>query len=167
MIHISYVSTHWHAASSAHHVSNAALHEPQCHRSTLLTYMCSAIGSLYAACTCQIPCPKHCECHKLQAYLTHHHAPLCNDWLASATQLCAPREVVLQQLWREEEDGTFIVLLHSTKHRKASLPPASWSWWQPIRAEVPLPLLLHCLFLCPVALVILQASCGTHSLHLP
>lgn len=56
-----------------------------------------------------------------------------------AVQLCAPREVVLQQMWREEEDGTFIVLLHSTKHRKASLPPASWSWWQPIRAEVRLP----------------------------
>ena len=51
-------------------------------------------------------------------------------------QMCAPREVVLQQMWREEEDGTFIVLLHSTKHRKASMPPPSWSWWQPIRAQV-------------------------------
>ena len=51
-------------------------------------------------------------------------------------QMCAPREVVLQQMWREEDDGTFIVLLHSTKHRKASMPPPSWSWWQPIRAEV-------------------------------
>lgn len=51
-------------------------------------------------------------------------------------QLCAPREVVLQQMWREEEDGTFIVLLHSTKHRKASMPAPSWSWWQPIRAQV-------------------------------
>ncbi len=50
--------------------------------------------------------------------------------------MCAPREVVLQQMWREEEDGTFIVLLHSTKHRRAAMPPASWSWWQPIRAQV-------------------------------
>lgn len=53
-----------------------------------------------------------------------------------ALQMCAPREVVLQQMWREEEDGTFIVLLHSTKHRRAATPPASWSWWQPIRAQV-------------------------------
>lgn len=54
----------------------------------------------------------------------------------SVMQLCAPREVVLQQMWREEDDGTFIVLLHSTKHRKASMPAPSWSWWQPIRAQV-------------------------------
>ncbi|KAL0043136.1 hypothetical protein WJX79_010214 [Trebouxia sp. C0005] len=54
----------------------------------------------------------------------------------AANTMCAPREVVLQQMWREEEDGTFIVLLHSTKHRKAAMPPASWSWWQPIRAQM-------------------------------
>ncbi|KAL3141693.1 hypothetical protein ABBQ32_004380 [Trebouxia sp. C0010 RCD-2024] len=54
----------------------------------------------------------------------------------AAHTMCAPREVVLQQMWREEEDGTFIVLLHSTKHRKASMPPPSWSWWQPIRAQM-------------------------------
>ena len=61
-----------------------------------------------------------------------------------ALQMCAPREVVLQQMWREEEDGTFIVLLHSTKHRRAATPPASWSWWQPIRAQV-------CPLACPSA----------------
>ena len=61
-----------------------------------------------------------------------------------ALQMCAPREVVLQQMWREEEDGTFIVLLHSTKHRRAAMPPASWSWWQPIRAQV-------CPSACPLA----------------
>lgn len=62
-----------------------------------------------------------------------------------ALQMCAPREVVLQQMWREEEDGTFIVLLHSTKHRRAAMPPASWSWWQPIRAQV---CLLACYLTC-------------------
>ena len=60
--------------------------------------------------------------------------------------MCAPREVVLQQMWREEDDGTFIVLLHSTKHRKASMPPPSWSWWQPVRAQVgPPPVSAHIL----------------------
>ncbi|DBA89089.1 hypothetical protein WJX77_009682 [Trebouxia sp. C0004] len=54
----------------------------------------------------------------------------------AANTMCAPRELVLQQMWREEEDGTFIVLLHSTKHRRAAMPPASWSWWQPIRAQM-------------------------------
>lgn len=34
-------------------------------------------------------------------------------------RLCAPREMVLLRSWRQDADGTFIVLYQSTTHRKA------------------------------------------------
>ena len=50
-------------------------------------------------------------------------------------QFCAPRETVIQQTWREEEDGTITVLGHSVESQNA---PRSngWSWYSPVRAEV-------------------------------
>ena len=53
-------------------------------------------------------------------------------------QVCAPREMVVEQTWREEEDGTVIVLFHTTRHRDAREAPRTWfgSWWQPVRAQV-------------------------------
>ena len=58
-------------------------------------------------------------------------------WL-TAVQVCAPREMVVEQTWREEEDGTVIVLFHTTRHRYAREAPRAWfgSWWQPVRAQV-------------------------------
>ena len=55
-----------------------------------------------------------------------------------ALQVCAPREMVVEQTWREEEDGTVIVLFHTTRHRYAREAPRTWfgSWWQPVRAQV-------------------------------
>ncbi|KAK9823769.1 hypothetical protein WJX72_005371 [[Myrmecia] bisecta] len=52
------------------------------------------------------------------------------------SKVCAAREVVVQQTWREDDDGTFIVLMRSTKHRKAREPSAGWLGYQPIRAQV-------------------------------
>ena len=58
-------------------------------------------------------------------------------WLV-VVQVCAPREMVVEQTWREEEDGTVIVLFHTTRHRYAREAPRTWfgSWWQPVRAQV-------------------------------
>lgn len=47
------------------------------------------------------------------------------------SQLCAPREVVIQQTWRAESDGSYIVLVQSVDH-PAVRPEASSS----VRAEV-------------------------------
>eukprot|EP00891_Asterochloris_glomerata_P006240 jgi/Astpho2/6240/fgenesh1_pg.00088_%23_51_t len=55
-----------------------------------------------------------------------------------AGKVCAPREMVVEQTWREEEDGTVIVLFHTTRHRYAREAPRTWfgSWWQPVRAQI-------------------------------
>jgi hypothetical protein len=34
-------------------------------------------------------------------------------------RLCAPRELVMLRSWRQDADGTYIVLYQSTNHRKA------------------------------------------------
>jgi hypothetical protein len=34
-------------------------------------------------------------------------------------RLCAPRELVMLRSWRQDADGTYIVLYQSTQHRKA------------------------------------------------
>lgn len=48
----------------------------------------------------------------------------------------APREMVLLRTWRQDEDGTYIVLYQSTKHR-AARPVGGWGWKRAVRAEVP------------------------------
>jgi hypothetical protein len=48
----------------------------------------------------------------------------------------APREMVLLRTWRQDEDGTYIVLYQSTKHR-AARPVGGWGWKSAVRAEVP------------------------------
>ena len=72
---------------------------------------------------------------------------LCTASLASFTQparsvqhvwhllrrLCAPREVVLLRTWRKDDDGTYIVLYQSTKHRAV---PVSKGWGGPVRVQV-------------------------------
>ena len=46
-------------------------------------------------------------------------------------------QAVLEQTWRVEEDGTYIVLMQSTDHAMAPQYPGSWlNWFQPVRAEV-------------------------------
>ncbi|KAI3426288.1 hypothetical protein D9Q98_008661 [Chlorella vulgaris] len=52
-------------------------------------------------------------------------------------RLCAPRELVMLRSWRQDADGTYIVLYQSTNHRKAK--PAKtglFSWRAPVRAHV-------------------------------
>ena len=46
-------------------------------------------------------------------------------------------QAVVEQHWRQEEDGTFIVFMHSVRHHAAREAPLSyWSWYTPIRADV-------------------------------
>lgn len=46
-------------------------------------------------------------------------------------------KAVVEQHWRQEEDGTFVVFMHSVKHHAARPPPRRWfSWYRPIRAQV-------------------------------
>lgn len=46
-------------------------------------------------------------------------------------------QAVLEQTWRLDEDGTYIVLMQSTDHAKAPQQPSSMlSWYHPVRAEV-------------------------------
>ncbi|KAK9814451.1 hypothetical protein WJX72_006118 [[Myrmecia] bisecta] len=50
--------------------------------------------------------------------------------------MCAPREVVLQQSWREDEAGTFIVLFQSVTHPDAPEQGRPWyRWHAPIRSK--------------------------------
>ena len=53
-------------------------------------------------------------------------------------QVCAPRWGVLRQTWREEEDGTHIVLLHSADHPAAHSPPPAVPgfWLHPVPVTV-------------------------------
>jgi hypothetical protein len=52
--------------------------------------------------------------------------------------MCAPREVVIQQTWRVESDGSYIVLVQSVEH--PTVPPEASPH---VRAEVsPWPSLL-------------------------
>jgi hypothetical protein len=52
-------------------------------------------------------------------------------------QACAPRFAALQQTWREEEDGTHIVLLHSVDHPAAHAPPpVPGLWLHPVPCTV-------------------------------
>lgn len=52
-------------------------------------------------------------------------------------QMCAPRFSVLAQTWREDDDGTFIVLLRSADHPAAQNPPPVPGFWlQPVPVNV-------------------------------
>ncbi|KFM23600.1 hypothetical protein F751_2859 [Auxenochlorella protothecoides] len=58
-------------------------------------------------------------------------------WNASgiASSFLAPREIVLLRTFRRDEDGTYIVLYQSTRHR--SVPESrSWGWNAPVRVGV-------------------------------
>lgn len=50
--------------------------------------------------------------------------------------LCAPREAVMLRTWRRDEDGTFIVLYQSTKHRNARPSSDGWGWKRPVTVDV-------------------------------
>lgn len=55
----------------------------------------------------------------------------------SHPQVCAPRFSVLVQTWREDDDGTFIVLLRSADHPAVrSPPPVPGFWLQPVPVNV-------------------------------
>lgn len=54
------------------------------------------------------------------------------------TWLCSPREMVALRTWRKEPDGTYIILLQSSNHRKArQTTRSSWlPWKSSVRARV-------------------------------
>ncbi len=52
-------------------------------------------------------------------------------------QVAAPRTFQLQQHWRKEDDGSYIILFKSSQG--PTQPPkarSSWSWYQPVEAKV-------------------------------
>lgn len=45
--------------------------------------------------------------------------------------------MVLLRTWRKDEDGTYIVLYQSTKHRAVrEAAGGRWSWRKPVRVQV-------------------------------
>ena len=53
------------------------------------------------------------------------------------TALAAPRETVVEQLWRQDENGVYLVMLHSKDHPAVPVTEAPWySWFAPVRAQV-------------------------------
>lgn len=64
----------------------------------------------------------------LQAHFQPH------SWVSA---LAAPRETVVQQLWRQDEHGVYLVMVHSTDH--AAAPETEhpwWHWYSPVRSQV-------------------------------
>ena len=60
-----------------------------------------------------------------------------HSWLSA---LAAPRETVVQQLWRQDELGVYLVMVHSTDH--PDVPEVQhpwWHWFAPVRAQVTSP----------------------------
>ena len=53
-------------------------------------------------------------------------------------QVAAPRKFQLEQHWRREDDGSYIILFNSThSHAQAIRPPGKyWSWYNPVEAKV-------------------------------
>ena len=59
------------------------------------------------------------------------------DQCSHLAQVCAPRFSVLAQTWREDDDGTYIVLLRSMDHPAAqSPPPVPGFWLHPVPVNV-------------------------------
>lgn len=63
------------------------------------------------------------------------------SWVSA---LVAPRETVVKQLWRQEENGVYLVMSSSKDHPAAPVAEAPWyHWFSPVRAQVSCnPLLL-------------------------
>jgi hypothetical protein len=59
-------------------------------------------------------------------------------WKATglAGALCAPRSMVLLRTWRRDDDGTFVVLYQSTRHRAVRLEEQGRGWSKPVRVTV-------------------------------
>ena len=65
-------------------------------------------------------------------FLQAHFQP--HSWVSA---LAAPRETVVQQLWRQDEHGVYLVMVHSTDH--AAAPETEhpwWHWYSPVRSQV-------------------------------
>lgn len=64
------------------------------------------------------------------------------SWVSA---LAAPRETVVEQLWRQDENGVYLVMIHSMDHAAVPIVERPWyDWFSPVRAQVlPLPLSLY------------------------
>jgi hypothetical protein len=52
--------------------------------------------------------------------------------------LAAPRETVVEQLWRQDENGVYLVMVHSMDHPAVPVNDVPWyHWFSPVRAQVP------------------------------
>ena len=65
------------------------------------------------------------------------------SWIAA---LSAPRVTVVEQLWRQDENGVYLVMLHSKDHPAVPVTEAPWyHWYSPVRSQVRRALPAFCL----------------------
>lgn len=56
------------------------------------------------------------------------------SWVSA---LVAPREMVVEQSWRQEENGVYLVMSSSKDHPAVPVAEAPWyHWFSPVRAQV-------------------------------
>ena len=56
------------------------------------------------------------------------------SWVSA---LAAPRETVVEQLWRQDENGVYLVMIHSKDHPAVPIADTPWyHWFSPVRAQV-------------------------------
>ncbi|DBA69003.1 TPA: hypothetical protein ACH3X2_013170 [Trebouxia sp. C0005] len=56
------------------------------------------------------------------------------SWMSA---LAAPRETVVEQLWRQDENGVYLVMVHSMDHPAVPVHDVPWyHWFSPVRAQV-------------------------------
>lgn len=77
------------------------------------------------------------EAHILEIVDSHTQVVYHKGWRPSGLlgRLCAPRDIVLQRTWRQDEDGTYIVMYQSTRHGRAREAQGSGPF-APVRATV-------------------------------
>lgn len=73
--------------------------------------------------------------------IDEHTHVMTHKWIAPgvARFITAPRQLVFLRSWRQDDDGTYVILFQSTAHDKApqaELNGSMWNWNQPVRAEV-------------------------------
>lgn len=67
-------------------------------------------------------------------HLYYHRIECCGPHVQMMSLLI---QAVVEQHWRQEEDGSYIVFMHSVRHHAAREAAGnSFSWYLPIRAEV-------------------------------
>lgn len=80
------------------------------------------------------------------------------SWVSA---LAAPRETVVEQLWRQDENGVYLVMIHSMDHPAVPVNDLPWyHWFSPVRAQVHASLPVHCPHHCSVGSLCIYLSHG-------